>query len=162
MRLGAYPAILKERTIARSAYGKKQISERHRHRFEVNPKYIERLTRAGLVFSGVSPNHLLMEIIELPKKIHPFFLATQFHPEFKARPLDPHPLFTEFIKASIARNRKNTPTGKKSALRGAAQKPTRLARGASKSKQVRKNTTSPKAARAGGAKKRSGTKSKKK
>ena len=106
MRLGAYPAHLKQGTIARKAYGKEIISERHRHRYEVNPKYIADIEKAGLVFSGQSPDGVLMEIAELPKKVHPFFLGTQFHPEFLARPLDPHPLFTEFLKASVERSRK--------------------------------------------------------
>ncbi len=104
MRLGAYPAMLKKGTIARKAYGVETIFERHRHRFEVNPAFIEQITDAGLVFSGTSPDHKLMEIAELPRDKHPFFLGTQFHPEFKARPLHPHPLFSEFIKAAIARN----------------------------------------------------------
>jgi len=103
MRLGAYPCDLVEGTIARDAYGKVSISERHRHRYEVNPEYIERLTKAGLVFSGVSPDRRLMEIAELPKKEHPFMLGTQFHPEFRARPLSPHPLFSAFIKAALKR-----------------------------------------------------------
>jgi CTP synthase len=101
MRLGAYPAYLKKGTIARSAYGKEIIEERHRHRYEVNPVYVERLEKAGLVFSGVSPDRVLMEITELPRTKHPFFLGTQFHPELQARPLRPHPLFTEFLKASL-------------------------------------------------------------
>lgn len=101
MRLGAYPAYLKKGTVAQKAYGIELISERHRHRYEVNPEYIERIEKAGLVFSGTSPDRKLMEIAELPQSKHPFFLGTQFHPEFKARPLHPHPLFTEFIKASI-------------------------------------------------------------
>jgi CTP synthase len=99
MRLGACPAVLKKGTIARTAYGVDNIDERHRHRFEVNPAYIERLEKAGLVFSGTSPDGTLMEIAELPKKDHPFFLGTQFHPEFKANPLNPHPIFSAFIKA---------------------------------------------------------------
>ncbi|MBI2109193.1 MAG: CTP synthase [Parcubacteria group bacterium] len=101
MRLGEYVALLKKGTIARNAYGKETAHERHRHRFEVNPNYIKRLEKAGIVFSGASPDGKLMEIVELPKKVHPFFLGTQFHPEFQARPLSPHPLFTEFIKAAI-------------------------------------------------------------
>ncbi len=101
MRLGAYKAVLKEGTIASEAYGEKNISERHRHRYEVNPKFIEQLTKKGLVFSGTSPDNRLMEIAELPKSKHPFFLGTQFHPEFKARPTSPHPLFTAFMKAVI-------------------------------------------------------------
>ena len=99
MRLGAYLAILKKSTIAFKAYGKSKISERHRHRWEVNPDYIEKLEKSGLIFSGESPDKRLMEIIELPKKVHPFFLATQFHPEFKSSPLKPHSLFLEFAKA---------------------------------------------------------------
>jgi len=106
MRLGTYPAVLKKGTIARRAYGKMQVNERHRHRFEVNPEYIAHLSDAGLVFSGTSPDHRLMEIAELPQKEHPFFLATQFHPEFQARPLAPHPLFSAFIKASLENNKK--------------------------------------------------------
>ena len=105
MRLGSYPAILKENTIACFAYGKKKILERHRHRYEVNPEYIDRLTSKGLIFSGISPDRKLMEIMELPKEVHPFFLGTQFHPEFQARPLVPHPLFTTFIKATIKRQK---------------------------------------------------------
>lgn len=99
MRLGAYPCVLKQGSIAQKAYGAKNISERHRHRFEVNPEFVEILESKGLVFSGKSPNGKLCEIAELPEKIHPFFVGTQFHPEFKARPLAPHPLFSAFIKA---------------------------------------------------------------
>ena len=111
MRLGAYPCELTSGTIAHEAYlsaealakvgGKSVISERHRHRYEVNPQYIAKLEKAGLVFSGKSPDGVLMEIAELPKSVHPFFLGTQFHPEFRARPLTPHPLFTAFIKATV-------------------------------------------------------------
>lgn len=101
MRLGAYPAILKPKTLAYKAYQTNKISERHRHRFEVNPDYVERLRKAGMVFSGMSPDGRLCEIAELPESVHPFFLGTQFHPEFKARPLSPHPLFTSFVKAII-------------------------------------------------------------
>ena len=103
MRLGIYPAELKTGTIARNSYKKAHIEERHRHRYEVNPKYIEKLEKAGMVFSGVSPDGVLMEIAELPKNKHPFMLGTQFHPEFHARPLDPHPLFSAFIKAALRR-----------------------------------------------------------
>lgn len=99
MRLGAYPAILKKGTLAYEAYNQTEISERHRHRYEVNPEYIKTLEEAGLVFSGTSPDGHLMEIAELPKTKHPFMLGSQFHPEFKARPLSPHPLFTSFVKA---------------------------------------------------------------
>ncbi len=100
MRLGEYVSVLEKGSIAANAYGTREITERHRHRYEVNPEYIERLQNKGLVFSGTSPDGRLMEIMELPKDEHPFFLATQFHPEFHARPLRPHPLFTAFIKAS--------------------------------------------------------------
>ena len=101
MRLGAYKALLRQGTLARKAYGKSEISERHRHRYEVNSEYISALGEAGLVFSGVSPDGRLCEIAELPREKHPFFLGTQFHPEFHARPLSPHPLFTEFVKAAL-------------------------------------------------------------
>lgn len=101
MRLGACPAVLESGSIARKAYGVAEISERHRHRYEVNPEYIKRIEEKGMIFSGKSPDGVLMEIAELPKKEHPFFVGTQFHPEFKARPLSPHPLFTEFIKAAV-------------------------------------------------------------
>ena len=101
MRLGAYDAVVEKGTHAYKAYGKTEISERHRHRYEVNPTFVEEIKKAGLVFSGKSPNGKLMEIAELPKAVHPFFLGTQFHPEFLARPLDPHPLFTEFIKTIL-------------------------------------------------------------
>ena len=111
MRLGAYPAILKKGSLAEKAYlglsksvtkvdGKSQIMERHRHRYEVNNEYVERLEDKGMIFSGKSPEGNLCEIVELPVTSHPFFMAAQFHPEFLARPLSPHPLFTEFIKAA--------------------------------------------------------------
>lgn len=105
MRLGAYPAVLKKGSIARTAYGADKIVERHRHRFEVNPEYVESLEAKGLVFSGRSPDGKLMEIAELPTSVHPFFLGTQFHPEFEARPLSPHPIFTAFIKAAVTRGK---------------------------------------------------------
>lgn len=101
MRLGSYPCKLRSGTVARAAYGVDNIEERHRHRYEVNPNSVIKLTEAGLKFSGVSPDHHLMEIAELPKTTHPFFLGTQFHPEFLSRPLAPHPLFNAFIKASL-------------------------------------------------------------
>lgn len=109
MRLGAYPTVLKKGTQARQFYGDEEIvQERHRHRFEVNPDFIAKLESAGVVFSGVSPDGRLMEIAELPKKTHPFFFGTQFHPEFLSRPLKPHPIFSEFIKASIERGKGNS------------------------------------------------------
>lgn len=99
MRLGAYQAVLKKGTIAGRAYGKNEISERHRHRYEVNPEFVEQIEKAGLVFSGTSPDGRLMEIAEIPQTKHPFMLGTQFHPEFKARPLNTHPLFDAFVGA---------------------------------------------------------------
>jgi len=101
MRLGEYPAMLSDKSIAKEAYKTKEVIERHRHRYEVNTDYIDDLEKAGLVFSGKSPSGTLMEIAELPKSEHPFFLGTQFHPEFLAHPLKPHPLFTAFVKACI-------------------------------------------------------------
>jgi len=113
MRLGAYPAILKPGSVAWKAYFNSSklaqislntISERHRHRYEVNNYYVEMLEKYGMIFSGLSPDGKLCEIVELPISKHPFFLATQFHPEFLARPLAPHKLFTAFCKA--CKNRK--------------------------------------------------------
>jgi CTP synthase len=101
MRLGAYPCRLEEGSLALEAYNKKLISERHRHRYEFNNAYLDSLGKAGMVFSGVSPDKGLVEIAEL--KDHPWFLGCQFHPEFKSKPMDPHPLFREFIKASLRR-----------------------------------------------------------
>jgi CTP synthase len=106
MRLGSYKAILRDGTIARNAYGKKEILERHRHRYEVNPAFIGDLEAKGFIFSGRSPEGHLMEIAEISKTKHPFFLGTQFHPEFLARPLSPHPLFSAFIKACINKRKK--------------------------------------------------------
>ncbi|MBP7805031.1 MAG: CTP synthase [Candidatus Pacebacteria bacterium] len=106
MRLGAYDAYLGKDTIARDAYGAETISERHRHRYEVNNKYIADIEKAGMIFSGKSPDGKLMEIAELPKSMHPFFLGSQFHPEFKSRPLAPHKLFVAFMKAAIENKKK--------------------------------------------------------
>jgi CTP synthase len=106
MRLGAYEALIRKGTIASKAYGAATLSERHRHRYEVNPEYIETLVKAGLIFSATSPDERLMEITELPTSVHPFFVATQFHPELLSRPLAPHPLFVAFIRASQNRCRK--------------------------------------------------------
>ena len=100
MRLGAYPCMIKEDTRAHKAYGVSDISERHRHRYEFNNAFIDRLEEKGLVISGTSPDAELVEIIEI--KDHPWYLGCQFHPEFKSRPMDPHPLFREFIRASLA------------------------------------------------------------
>ena len=99
MRLGAYDCHLKKGTKAHEAYGSTKISERHRHRYEVNTDYIEQLKQAGLVFSGMSPDGMLSEIVELPHL--DWFVACQFHPEFKSRPERPHPLFRGLITAAI-------------------------------------------------------------
>lgn len=104
MRLGAYPAVLNKGSLACSLYGKERVSERHRHRYEVNPDYITNLEKGGLVFSGKSPDRKLMEFLELNN--HPYFLATQAHPEFKSRPMKPSPLFDGLIKAAL-NNSKN-------------------------------------------------------
>ena len=103
MRLGAYPCIIKEGTLAQEVYGKTEISERHRHRFEYNNDYKERLEKAGLICSGTSPDGKLVEIVELSKKEHPYFIAGQFHPELKSRPNKPAPLFVGLVKATKER-----------------------------------------------------------
>ena len=95
---GSYPCVLKEESKARNLYGKTEIAERHRHRFEYNNKYKEQMESAGLICSGTSPDGKLVEIVEL--KNHPYFIAGQFHPEFKSRPNKPHPLFVGLIKAA--------------------------------------------------------------
>ena len=100
MRLGAYPCALKRNTRAFEAYGKKLISERHRHRYEVNNSFKQDLEKAGLVFAGASPDDQLMEMVELAD--HPWFVGCQFHPELKSRAVDPHPLFRDFVAASLA------------------------------------------------------------
>ncbi len=103
MRLGAYPAVLKPGSRAAEIYGTTEISERHRHRYEVNMRYREPLEKAGLIFSGTSPDGLLPEIVEIPD--HPWFIGVQFHPELKSRPFDPHPLFASFIAAAVEQSR---------------------------------------------------------
>ncbi len=104
MRLGAYPCKVAEGSLAREAYGEELIYERHRHRFEVNNSYRDKLREAGLTFSGVSPDDRLVEMVELPEDVHPWFVAAQFHPEFKSRPTRPQPLFREFVRAAIAKH----------------------------------------------------------
>ncbi|WP_433803737.1 CTP synthase [Actinomycetospora sp. CA-084318] len=101
MRLGAYPAVLAPDTITRAAYGSGTVSERHRHRYEVNNAYRQRLAEAGLVFSGTSPEGTLVEFVELPRAVHPFFVGTQAHPELKSRPTRAHPLFAAFVAAAL-------------------------------------------------------------
>lgn len=106
MRLGMYPCGLKKDSVSFRAYGERNIFERHRHRYEFNNEFKEKLEELGMVIAGINPERNLVEIIEL--KDHPFFVGTQFHPELKSRPLDPHPLFKEFIKAAIKRSNKVT------------------------------------------------------
>jgi CTP synthase len=106
MRLGLYKANLLSNSVVANVYGKSQISERHRHRYEVNNKYREQLTDTGLVFSGLSPDKNLVEFVELPKETHPYYVGTQAHPEFLSRPTRPHPLFIGLIAAAIAKHGK--------------------------------------------------------
>lgn len=113
MRLGAYPCVLDEGSLAESIYGNTEISERHRHRYEVNPAYHDRLRGAGLRLSGTSPDGKLVEMVELTD--HPFFVACQFHPEFKSKPLVPHPLFARFVKAGMIMNQKRNKSRKSEA-----------------------------------------------
>jgi CTP synthase len=101
MRLGAYPAVLEPDSLVAQAYGATEVSERHRHRYEVNNDYRERIAESGLRFSGTSPDGHLVEFVEYPTEIHPFLVGTQAHPELKSRPTRPHPLFAAFIGAAI-------------------------------------------------------------
>ncbi|MCB8958419.1 MAG: CTP synthase [Nocardioides sp.] len=105
MRLGLYPAALREGSIARRVYGDAQIDERHRHRYEVNNAYRDQLEEAGLVFSGTSPDNSLVEFVELPREVHPYYIATQAHPELRSRPTRPHPLFKGLVGAAIERQK---------------------------------------------------------
>jgi CTP synthase len=109
MRLGADPIKLHQGTRARELYGEAVIYERHRHRYEVNNHLRRRLDAAGLIFSGTSPDERLVELIELPRDVHPFFVASQYHPEFKSRPERPAPLFREFVGAALARAQRERP-----------------------------------------------------
>jgi CTP synthase len=114
MRLGAYPCLLTPGSKAAIAYGASEITERHRHRYEVNNEYREALTSHGMLISGVSPDKRLVEMIELPE--HPYFVGCQFHPEFKSRPQAPHPLFQSFVAAALharlgARGRRSAEVG---------------------------------------------------
>lgn len=104
MRLGEYPCNITKGTLAFEAYGQPKVIERHRHRYEVNPAYINQFEQGGLIFSGKSPNENLMEIAELPQEVHPFMAGSQFHPEFTSSPIKPNPLFTKFIE--VAKNQK--------------------------------------------------------
>src|SRR5262249_18373363 len=103
MRLGAYQAVLERGSQVHGIYGNDHISERHRHRYEVNINYKNRLETVGLKFSGMSPDGLLPEIVEIPA--HPWFIGVQYHPELKSRPLTPQPLFTSFVEAAKTQSR---------------------------------------------------------
>jgi CTP synthase len=105
MRLGLYPADLTPGSVAAEAYGTTRVEERHRHRYEVNEAYRERLQEAGLVFSGIGPENRLVEFVELPREVHPYYVSTQAHPELRSRPTRPHPLFAGLIGAAVARQR---------------------------------------------------------
>ena len=111
MRLGAYPCKLQPGTLAETVYGSESISERHRHRYEFNPRYEDELGGHGLIFSGKSPDGKFVEIVELSD--HPWFLGCQFHPEFKSKPLDPHPLFVSFIRAAYENRLRDDATGER-------------------------------------------------
>ncbi|MDQ1175256.1 CTP synthase [Microbacterium testaceum] len=105
MRLGLYPAALAEGSLAADLYGSNDISERHRHRYEVNNAYRQQLSDAGLVFSGLNPDLDLVEFVELPRDVHPYYIATQAHPELRSRPTEPHPLFRGLVGAALERHR---------------------------------------------------------
>ena len=105
MRLGLYPARLRAGSVVAETYGEPAVEERHRHRYEVNNRYRERLEAAGLVFSGTSPDDSLVEFVELPREVHPYYVSTQAHPELRSRPTRPHPLFSGLVGAAIARQR---------------------------------------------------------
>ena len=111
MRLGAYPCVVEKGTLAQRVYEEREFSERHRHRYEFNNFYREKLAKKGFVFSGLSPEGSLVEIIEYPN--HPYFIAVQFHPEFKSRPMAPHPLFNHFIRASVVKAQRQEWSSKK-------------------------------------------------
>ncbi|MEY3407729.1 MAG: hypothetical protein RL038_790, partial [Actinomycetota bacterium] len=102
MRLGSYPAMLTPGSVVAKTYGSENVSERHRHRYEVNNAYRDEIAAAGLSFSGVSPDGRLVEFVELPSEVHPYYVSTQAHPEFKSRPTNAHPLFVGLIAAAIA------------------------------------------------------------
>ncbi|MFW0155157.1 CTP synthase [Rothia sp. P6271] len=106
MRLGLYPATLNADSVVAKTYGATEVSERHRHRYEVNNEYREQLEKAGLVISGVSPDGNLVEYVELPENVHPYYVATQAHPEYRSRPTRPHPLFVGLIRAALAQRAK--------------------------------------------------------
>jgi CTP synthase len=103
MRLGLYKASLTPGSIVAQTYGSTEISERHRHRYEVNNKYRDQISDAGLVFSGMFKDRDLVEFVELPREVHPYYVGTQAHPELRSRPTNPHPLFVGLIAAALAR-----------------------------------------------------------
>ena len=105
MRLGLYPAKLAAGSLAAEAYGATEVSERHRHRYEVNNAYREQIGAAGLTFSGLNPDLDLVEFVELPRDVHPYYIATQAHPELRSRPTAPHPLFAGLVGAALERHR---------------------------------------------------------
>jgi CTP synthase len=105
MRLGSYPCDLAQGSRSQEAYGTDRIYERHRHRYEVNNSYRDMLTQHGMLLAGMSPDGRLVEVVEVPD--HPWFVSVQFHPELKSRPLKPHPLFRDFVKAAVAFSEKN-------------------------------------------------------
>jgi CTP synthase len=118
MRLGLYPALLAEGSLVRELYGTDLVQERHRHRYEVNNSYREVLEQAGLSCSGVSPDGRLVEFVELPRSVHPYFVATQAHPEFLSRPTRPHPLFSGLVAAALVRSRLVSAAGQASGQAG--------------------------------------------
>jgi CTP synthase len=105
MRLGTYPAVLRPGSVVARTYAATEVDERHRHRYEVNNAYRERLEEAGLAFSGTSPDGTLVEFAELPADVHPYYVSTQAHPEFLSRPHRAHPLFAGLVEAALARQR---------------------------------------------------------
>jgi CTP synthase len=117
MRLGADPIKLHDGTQVREIYDEAVVYERHRHRYEVNNMLRKRLESAGMSFSGTSPDERLVEVIELPREAHPFFVASQYHPEFKSRPDRPAPLFREFVRAAFERAQGRAPEGEPSVSR---------------------------------------------
>ena len=121
MRLGLYPADLLEGSVVRETYGAARVEERHRHRYEVNNSYRDRLSKAGLVFSGTSPDGLLVEFVELPREVHPYYVSTQAHPELRSRPTKAHPLFSGLIGAAIARQQELRFPIDEAGLRGSSQ-----------------------------------------
>jgi CTP synthase len=106
MRLGLYPAVLAAGSLVAEIYGENEIQERHRHRYEVNNKYRDQISATGLAFSGLSPDGNLVEFVELPREVHPYYIGTQAHPEFLSRPTSAHPLFKGLIAAAIEKNGK--------------------------------------------------------